>query len=247
MPIIVSQRNRVVSVSDDNPYWISFSDIMAGLLVIFILACAVLLLQLLELKDRVQLNVSELHEANKVRKTILEEIADRLKEKGITVEVSDNHTVLRIPDQQLFFTTNSYAIQTIHAKSVNEIGRVLYESILAPERLRYLDTIFVEGHTDSRRANRFPMGNWGLSSFRAISIWKSWTEKTEYGEALKSLHNRDGKPLFSVSGYAASRKLEKLEETDDQRKRNRRIDIRFTTRQPSIENYEGVLTIFNGK
>ena len=32
-------------VDDENPYWISFSDIMSGLLVIFVLASLALILQ----------------------------------------------------------------------------------------------------------------------------------------------------------------------------------------------------------
>ncbi len=232
--------------SDDNPYWMSFSDMMAGLLVVFVLACAILLLQLIEMKDKVKANIEEMHIANQIRQEMLEDIAAKLREKGIIVEVSDNHTIIRIPDQQLYFKTNSYEILDAHLDTVSSIGKILHDEISQDQRLKVLDTIFIEGHTDSRRANRFKMGNWGLSSFRAISIWKFWTEKTVYGESLKNLRNRGDKPLFSVSGYADSRRLIDLEETDEQRRSNRRIDIRFTTRQPKVSQYEGVLDIFEG-
>jgi len=217
---------------------------MAGLLIIFILACAVLLLQLIQMKNRVKVDIRELHIANQIRRELLEEIAAKLKEKGIIVEVSDNHTIIRIPEQQLYFKTNSYEILENHRGTVADIGKILHDSISQDRRLKILDTIFIEGHTDSRRANRFAMGNWGLSSFRAISIWKFWTEETEYGDSLKSLKNKYDKPLFSVSGYADSRRLVETEITDEQRRCNRRIDIRFTTRQPSVTQYEGVLDLF---
>ncbi|MBI9113198.1 OmpA family protein [Maridesulfovibrio ferrireducens] len=247
MPIFNSPRLRhSESSSDENPYWMSFSDIMAGLLVIFILACVVLLLQLMEIKNKVQFDVEDLQKANQIRQQLIEEIAKRLEQEGVTVEVSDNHTVLRIPDKQLYFKTNSAEIQPEHKRIVSEIGRVLYVSISDPKKLRYLDTIFIEGHTDSRRAKRFPMGNWGLSAFRAISIWTFWTEKTDYGNGLKELRNSHGKPLFSVSGYAASRKVEQQEVTANQRRKNRRIDIRFTTRQPSEKEYKAVLDFLPG-
>jgi flagellar motor protein MotB len=233
-------------VSDDNPYWMSFSDIMAGLLVVFILACAILLLQLIEMKDKIKINITELHIANLIRREMLEEIAKKLKEQGIIVEVSDNHTIIRIPEQQLYFKTNSYELLETHRKTVSNIGKILYDSISQEQRLKMLDTIFIEGHTDSQRANRFIMGNWGLSSFRAITIWNFWTENTDYGESLKNLRNKENKPLFSVSGYADSRRLIDIEETDEQRRCNRRIDIRFTTRQPTVLQYEGVLDIFEG-
>lgn len=248
MPIFSAVKSRKQEVaSGDNPYWISFSDIMAGLLVIFILACAILLLQLIELREKTVAAQADLMKANEVRVELLNEIADRLKKLGIEVEVSDNHTVLRIPEDQLHFKTGQYAIQSEHVSSVDGIGKVLFESITAPGRIEYLDTIFIEGHTDSRRAKKFPMGNWGLSAFRAISIWKHWTENTVYGEQLKELRNKEGKLLFSVSGYAASRRLSPVEVTKDQRRQNRRIDIRFTTRQPSIKDFDQVLELLPEK
>lgn len=200
----------------------------------------------MEIKNKAQIDMAALKQADQVRRKLIEEIAHKLKQEGVTVEISDNHTVLRIPDQQLYFKTNSAEIQPAHQKIVSEIGRVLYESIRDPKKLRYLDTIFIEGHTDSRRAKRFPMGNWGLSAFRAISVWTFWTDKTPYGNDLKALRNTHGRPLFSVSGYAASRKVEQQESTPAQRRRNRRIDIRFTTRQPSEKEYKAVLDFLPG-
>lgn len=248
MPIFLSMRPRKQqAASDDNPYWMSFSDIMAGLLVIFILACVILLLQLIEIREKTVAAQADLMKANEVRVELLDEIADRLKKLGIDVKISDNHTVLRIPEDQLHFKTGQYAIQDEHVGSIDEIGKVLFDSITAPGRIEYLDTIFIEGHTDSRRAVKFPMGNWGLSAFRAISIWKHWTEDTDYGDQLKELRNKEGKLLFSVSGYAASRKLSQKEATEDQRRQNRRIDIRFTTRQPSIKDFDQVLELLPEK
>ena len=42
------RTTRPVSVDEENPYWMSFSDIMSALLVIFILAAVILILQLME-------------------------------------------------------------------------------------------------------------------------------------------------------------------------------------------------------
>jgi flagellar motor protein MotB len=84
------------------------------------------------------------------------------------------------------------------------------------------------------------MGNWELSTLRAISLWKFWLEQTSYGPKLKELRNRQKRPLFSVSGYAATRRLAELEDSDAAMRKNRRIDIRFTTRQPSLMELQQV-------
>ncbi len=62
------------NVDEENPYWISFSDIMAGLLVIFILASVVFIIQLQKRRLDVEQAIRELSEANKNRADLLDEI-----------------------------------------------------------------------------------------------------------------------------------------------------------------------------
>ena len=221
-------------VDEDNPYWISFSDIMSGLLVIFILASLQLILELSETSKEVDSAISELVKGNQVRAEMLEEIRMELLEQGIHVEVAENQSVLRIPDEQLYFRTLRYDIPADRTFAVKAIGAALYDAVTKDDRSKYIDTVFVEGHTDSRRARTLEMGNWGLSAYRAITVWNFWRDNEQYGDALSGLMNRDGKPMFSVSGYAATRPKIENDDTAEKQRQNRRIDVRFTMRQPSL-------------
>lgn len=247
----LGDRSHSTNVDEENPYWISFSDIMAGLLVIFIMASLALILELIQVQQKLKQTQSEVMEAIKeiakgeqVRRDILYEIKEDLLQKNILVEVSDNDSVLRIPDEQLSFRTNEYTIPSDKSsqKIVAEIGNALHRSIVKKNRFKYLDTVFIEGHTDSRRSPRH-MGNWGLSTFRAISIWNFWNEHLDQKPSLVSLKNHDGTPLFSVSGYAETRPVNLTESTEAELRQNRRIDIRFTVKRPSIHQYEQVNTM----
>lgn len=247
MRLFSNSRRREMSIDEDNPYWMSFSDIMAGLLVIFILACAALLLRLAYMEERVSQNIDELKQASKTRAEILKEITMELERQGIRVEISDNDTVLRIPEQAFHFETGRYEVSSEHQDAAYSIGQALYAAITKEQRWRYLDTVFVEGHTDSRTARNYRMGNWELSALRAIALWKYWTQETPYGTSLEELRNRDGKPLFSVSGYSATRRVAEQEDTEEAMRKNRRIDIRFTTRQPTIIELKRVSTPLRGE
>jgi len=238
------------SVDEENPYWISFSDILAGLLVIFMLASIQLVVQLFELQDEldkrrqdVEQAIEQLARANQVRAELLDEIKAELERRNIIVEVSDNKSVLRIPEEQLHFRSGSYLIPEAKADLVATIGEVLFQAMTRSDRYQYLDTIFVEGHTDSQPAKTLELGNWGLSAKRAISVWQFWTQRNPASEGLQRLNNYRGQPLFSVSGYAATRRLIEQDETSEQQQRNRRIDLRFTVRQPTIEDWKGVLSV----
>lgn len=234
MSFLAPPRRKRGIGEEDNPYWMSFSDIMAGLLVIFILACATLLLRLAQMEDKVSKNIEELKQASKARSEIVHEIASDLAQQGIYVEISDNDSVLRIPEHAFHFKSGKFDVSSEYKSAAVSIGDALYSSITKDQRWKFLETVFIEGHTDSRNARNYRMGNWELSALRAISLWKFWIEKTSYGDRLKLLKNRQGRLLFSVSGYSATRRVTEIEDSPAAMRKNRRIDIRFTTRQPSL-------------
>ncbi|WP_349568463.1 OmpA/MotB family protein [Azotobacter salinestris] len=241
------RKSHPVNVDEENPYWMSFSDIMSALLVIFILASVILILQLMERQKDFDQKVSLLEKAEQVRRTILEEAEDKLRQRGIKVEISENHTVLRVPNELLGFDTGEYDLQPRYEPTAREIGEVLNQVISRDDRIDYLDTIFIEGHTDNRPFNGFMgKGNWGLSTFRAISLWQFWSTALPDGQRLNRLHNKDGDPLFSVSGYGETRPVSDQQVTEEDFRVNRRIDIRFTIRRPASADYDGIRDLLGG-
>ena len=127
--------------------------------------------------------------------------------------------------------------------SVQNIGKILHAAIMNEERFSQLDTVFIEGHTDSQKITKGKYkskGNWGLSADRAITVWKLWSEELELTPDLNALLNHSNQNLFSVSGYAATRRLISLDNTPEKRSKNRRIDIRFTIKKVSVEDIEEI-------
>lgn len=241
MRTIVRAKGR--RVDEENPYWISFSDLMSALLVVFILAAVALIIELTQTQKKIERDIEQLKHAEQARRDILHEIRDELAKQNIEVLIADNDTVLRIPESTLAFASNSYdlpADENVRA-SVLIIGRVLHAAINRPfnpsvtdkKRFDFLDTVFIEGHTDSVPTKRIK-GNWGLSTFRAISLWEYWGAELEVSPSFSEMSNAFGDKLFSVSGYAATRRANDVEETREDRRENRRIDIRFTVKRPRI-------------
>jgi flagellar motor protein MotB len=235
----------------ENPYWISFSDIMAGLLAIFILTLVTLMIQLHEqiiiqkdVKKRVENALRELANIDERRKELVNEIQENLQKKGIIVEIQENHSVIRIPDDQLYFNSGEHNIIKKLEKLVDQVGSVLEIALSRKDRMQYIDTIFIEGHTDSLPFREGEMGNWGLSSYRAIAVWKFWTEKPGNQKSFSKMKNRNGKKVFSVSGYASTRRVEVIEDTNSKRKKNRRIDLRFSMKIPDAVDLNKILDEF---
>jgi len=245
------RRNKAPRVDEENPYWISFSDLMSALLVVFILAAVALIIELTQTQQKITEDIDELRNAERARLEILLEVKEELKTLGIDVMIADNKTVIRIPDETLAFRSDHHEIpgDEVVRKSVDSIGEVLHRAINKPlnvkgdgkKRSDYLDTVFVEGHTDSWRTKRYEGGNWELSTRRAVSIWDSWRNNLEVTPPFTELINSSGAKLFSVSGYAATRRANEVEQTREDRRENRRIDIRFTVKRPSITQLQDII------
>ena len=246
----LNNRNNPKKVDEENPYWISFSDLMSALLVIFILAVVALIIQVTQTQQKITEDISELQNAERARRDILYEVREKLAKQNIEVLLADNDTVLRIPEKTLAFDSNSADIPSSLEvrKSIVVIGEVLYSAIYRPfnnekdgkRRFDYLDTVFIEGHTDSLPTKR-KRGNWGLSVDRAISLWKYWEEEFAGTSSFGDLTNAYGRKLFSVSGYASTRRANEIEKTKAHRRANRRIDIRFTVKRPSISQLKDIV------
>lgn len=228
------------NVDEENPYWMSFSDLMSALLVIFILATVALIIELTQKSEKIEASIQELQRAEEARRNILVDIKEELAKQNIHVEIVENDTVLRIPESTLSFESGKDTLPE-NEKTQTEvaaIGDALHKAITKQERWKYLDTVFVEGHTDSVNIGYRGKGNWGLSTDRAVSIWKLWQEKNTLMPKLNELKNFNDQLLFSVSGYADTRRIDLFEQSETQRARNRRIDIRFTVKKPKLEDYK---------
>jgi len=234
-------RRDNAGVDEDNPYWMSFSDIMAGLLILFVLACAVLVLNLTQKQKDFDKQIEELRQADTVRRNILYEIKEKLERKGISVIVNENDSLVSISSDLLGFASGDYEIRQQYKKTALDIGQVLAEVIRKEDRTQFLDTVFVEGHTDKLRTTFYgDKGNWGLSAYRAISLWEFWNNELDPGHRLDILRNHANKLLFSVSGYGKTRPVTLTQATPQERRENRRIDIRFTIRHPDLSDFEKV-------
>ena len=251
MSLFHPPRATPASDEEENPYLLSFSDILASLLAIFILALVAVMIRLdqqtslaRDTRMQVQQALAELARIEGLRRELLEEVKKNLTAHQVHVEITDNHSVLRIPDSQLHFQSGEYQIAADQRQTVDVIGLVLTEALQHAKRLQFIDTIFIEGHTDSQPLSYQAMGNWGLSTDRAIALWLYWTDNPGRLHGLREMRNQLGKPLFSVSGYADTRRLVVPDLTPQERQRNRRIDLRFTMRTPVTGDLMTLLETF---
>ena len=220
------KRSKKLIPAPNDAFAVSISDLMAGLLSIFILALTYFMLNLNQVTQQYTGNTEK-------RNQILQNVQTKMNEQGVKVTIDVKQGVLRIPESILFAQGDAdVKIEGDHGVSVFSL--VLYEVLREDDDLNSVESIFIEGHTDNVpiENDRF-QSNWELSTQRAINTWNLM--RTDEPN-LNTLINPNGDPLFSCSGYADTRPItdDAYDESSEAgRQANRRIDIRFAMMPPS--------------
>lgn len=239
------RRSSYTYESEEGSYILSVSDLMSGLLFIFIITLVFFVIKYKSinksLASRDQIRTEILH-------TVDEKIQDMNIEKNLDVQVDTKNGVITLRDKEdkLFFRSGMAYPEENGIMAIESLSDILtgvlscytsqveYCQIEPPPPLeqRTLEGLYIEGHTDI-----VPMGrsvkyedNWDLSTHRAIETYRILIGKNAI---LESLTNLSGKKIFSVSGYGETRRLS-TGDSPKERAMDRRIDFRLVMSPPDM-------------
>lgn len=231
---------------EDESYFVSMTDLMVGMLFVFIIILMAFALNFREAEQKQDQINQELTGAREARQQMLQDISHFLERRGVRVEIDSENGVLRLKADLLFERGQSHLSEQgemIVAHVADALWVVLpcYSNAgIKPQgcpsfKGGRLEAIFIEGHTDN---DPFAKGalknNWILSAERAISTFK-YLVAMQGG--LEDIKNDESLHLLGVSGYAERRPTEKVEgQTEAAKKQaDRRIDLRFIMASPKPE------------
>ena len=221
-------KDRVELSSDS---WISYTDLMSGLVIILFLIVAVFISSnegLTSEIDRLKEQVSRLEalneelnkekeewykadiEINSLLMELTKNINNSLAKAGKVgrVDFDRSNKTIHVDEKVLMFDKGKVNINSEYLENVaiieNELRKTLKKNINIVQE--YIDTIFIEGNTDEDPVADDPiLGNWKLSAGRASSFWRQITSNNNEKDFLVNLKSNRGTKLFSISGYADTR------------------------------------------
>lgn len=255
--------------SSDGGYLVSVSDLMSGLVFIFMITLVSFIINFQDASNKIektQLKMKhEIYRLDSVKKrlnnnevvraNILETMQDTLKKKhNLSVNIDITHGVLRLNQNSITFDSGSAELDK---KNINKLLTIkktleevlpcfsvnLHKNLKQCEQLNntkhaYLESIFIEGHTDNTKFINDKNGykNWQLSVNRAL---KSYMIIVDSSPILSEMKNENNEAVFSVSGYGSERPLpDHWHEYPTFDAANRRIDLRFIMTPPSLTKIE---------
>jgi chemotaxis protein MotB len=220
-------------------YYVSITDMLIGLLFLFIIMLMYFALQLQKTNE-------DLVTSDQTRKELLEKVAGYMREHNVKAEVDFSAGVLRLPNEILFERGSDApkpagvaALHTLSDALDTHLPCYTFQiSVPRPatckETPHHVEAIFIEGHTDSDpiTPNTRQRDNWDLSSARAGNTFRILT--TYKPTLLRFVPDvKAPESVFSVAGYADQRPVDRgLDVTA--KEKNRRIDIRIVMAAPDV-------------
>lgn len=219
------------------------TDMMVGILFIFIIMIAYFALQVKEDDKKVNPLLIYIDRGEQDRQGIAERIAEDLRRNNIDAQVSSkNPGVVTLRGSGLFergqFQVDSLPgsrekieyISDVLAKHtkcfIYDATRDLTAAPCNNKDLIFLESMYLEGHTDNIPSGNLAEGitnNLELSAKRATNTYTAIVNKNLI---LKTYKNPDNEQVLSVSAYGEQRPMA-TNDTESGRAANRRIDIRF--------------------
>jgi chemotaxis protein MotB len=193
-------------------------------------------------RDEISAVTDHLMRDNRRRSDMLATVLSLLREREVEVSLDPENGILRLPES-LLFDTGEAVLRPQGVRALRELAAVLALTLPCYSRAPaiqqsdcpiaakpLLEAVLVEGHTDDRpiRTSTFA-DNWQLASARAINTFKALLT---YEPSLSALLNDRGEALLGVSNYEAQRPASHGLTPED-RRLNRRIDLRFLIAAPS--------------
>jgi outer membrane protein OmpA-like peptidoglycan-associated protein len=220
---IKTRRNTAATHEqvEESGYMASASDLMIGLLFIFIVMVMVLLSRKPEPPETPADPLA----------TVVHTIGTKLQNAGVPVTINQVSGVISLPADTLFARGSAdlenLGVRTLR-QSTEQLQRVLPCYIYSqrrnlpsdcppnPQQVE-IETILIEGHTDSVPLQRGDYNNWHLGLDRARAVYKVLGS-----EGMQSFRNERDQPVFGISSYADERPSSKNNEAQ-----NRRVELRF--------------------
>ncbi len=227
-------------------YWPSFTDLMTGIVFLFILLISVYFVQGVR-NSRIQeqlvkeIKKEQVIEVFETKALIAEELSlfpAGVKEGTQIVKRNTDNTISIIGD--IVFPSGEFRSSAIRPEAqvaLTELANRFEKILQNPKYAPYIHMILIEGHTDDvphKSSDGLQNHNWNLASDRALSIAHYMFK------ANPALAQDEYAKYFAVGGYAQYRPAVEYKDLDEveikkAREQNRRISFQIILKEEALK------------
>lgn len=224
MSLFASKRSRPVAMEEAPNFWASYSDLMAGMLMVFVLLLIVALFHFAEFTNRKQavLETQEmrLKQFHALQQALIDKLSDTFSQDSVSVD--PNTGTLQI-GSGILFDEGQADLRSDSLRQLEAIFDAYVQVVLDPQFEAFIKQIEIEGHTNSNGTYLF---NLELSQQRALAVMKAWLARS--GAAQERLQE-----LVIASGRSDAQLIRDEAGREDV-VRSRRIEIKFRLKEREL-------------
>ena len=161
----INKKKKETQIEETN-YWLSIGDLMASILMIFML---LFIVKTIETGRELRKKEEIIESFTGLKKNIISKIQKDFEERGIKVDIDPQTGTIKI-DDKILFNTGEYLLKPEGKKYLNDFVPIYINLLLNDEEVKKeLSQVIIEGHTDDVGSYIY---NMELSQKRAFEVIK---------------------------------------------------------------------------
>ncbi|MBV1700626.1 MAG: OmpA family protein [Hyphomicrobiales bacterium] len=264
---MIAEEDRLSEEGEN--YFISMTDMMVGVLFIFIIMLMTFALDFRRSSDvqqdalkiaqqiaeklraqelEVQKQIAAIQQVAEDRRRLLHDIQAQLAREGLKVEVDDANGVLRLTEDAVRFQPSHSDLIGHYKENVDKIARVLGR--ILPRHVACLPKLSVlqncDGVEKAKVETLFIEGHTDTTGadtdnwqLSTARAVNTYRELITTAPILPTLRNSASLPIVSVSGYSSTRPIDPHNDKGAWEK-NRRIDLRFVMETDNLTGLQQI-------
>jgi len=206
-------------------YWLSFSDLMASLVIMFLLLSVYMLLDYKSAATELEMTKQTLGEYTQINSNIIQKLKTAL---GDSISIDSDTGTLTL-DSELLFDPGESTLKPAGQAFLKDIMPRYFDILFNDDEIiSNISYITIEGYTDDQGVYEYGLN---LSYNRALSVYYFMLNDPNFQPYQNNM-----KQFIILTGRSEAGYLERLENEsiEDWRKRNRRVEIRFDLKYREI-------------
>lgn len=210
------------SQEEEPGFWISFSDLMASILIIFIL---LFVYKLVEYQANLTEKEQQIQELTSTRVKIIEMLQEEFKKEDIDINIDPKTGTIKLNESILFDTSKS-ELKEEGKEFARRFIPIYVKILLGNEEVKsQLSQIIIEGHTDDVGSY---MSNLKLSQDRTLSVAQFLLD-----DEFDYKYKKDLQEYITLNGRSYSEPILD-DEGNINRDASRRVEIKFRLKEEEI-------------
>ena len=214
----INKKKKEIQIEETN-YWLSIGDLMASILMIFML---LFIVKTIETGRELRKKEEIIEGFTGLKKNIISKIQKDFEERGIKVDIDPQTGTIKI-DDKILFNTGEYLLKPEGKKYLNEFVPIYINLLLNDEQVKKeLSQIIIEGHTDDVGSYIY---NMELSQKRAFEVIKYIYDEMPNFKGKEELKN------YITANGRSNIKVLRDESGNIDRDKSRRVEFQFKLKE----------------